>query len=449
MTVGSSALVRCLTLLGLSLAATVSIALLHPSLRPPRWDLFACLMVGAVAAGASIFLVRRPVSGRGDGAGRRWWADQRNAWVNFATMCWPAVAFLVAHAVLSPSPAAWTIFDAGHAIRSTKIEKVLSTERIGTGRNRQYDSTVRVSVPYETGTETYETGLISRREPLRGEETWVLFAPSSPESGYLIGDRQWLEEQIGGRADAGTILVTSMYLTACWLLALVGRWRSDPVGHLPRGVEKKRLRVLPVRVTGVGVAIDERPPTSRVTTHLKPRVHMASTDGDDLLLHFYLDDIVNHVPLAKDLKGARGTAYWYRDGRDVAYAKSVGVGVLVLDDGRFVAGWLVTADPSAELPDAVPGVDHDLPDPECVRAIHPASPVEAHANYIFLRSLLAAIPILGVTTFGVGDAGTVVLAITSVVVVLRGRRRARRRVQQYLKIGASLQDVRTGTVRTS
>ncbi|EGX57537.1 hypothetical protein SZN_22196, partial [Streptomyces zinciresistens K42] len=68
-----------------------------------------------------------------------------------------------------------------------------------------------------------------------------------------------------------------------------------------------------------------------------------------------------------------------------------------------------------------------------LRAVHPASRVEAHANLVVVRSLLVAVLPLIVIAFGVGDAPTVVLAAASVAIVFRGRRRARRLLKRHLE----------------
>lgn len=415
-------LVRWLALLGLSVLATIVAVMVQPSIRPPRWDLFACLAVAGVAATAGVlWLRRRPVDD--SGGGPRWWADQRNGWVGFLAWFWLVPAFLVAYATLSPTLAAWQIVDAGSALRTTRIEKVLSTKHVSSQRTGHYTSTVRVSVPFDQGPKTSETEMTSTDKPRVGETVWALFAPSSPELGFFIGDRQSLEEKTGGRADFWTIFGVLGYLVFCWLMNLSGRWRADPVSGLHRSRQQGTLHALPVSVTGVGVARDERPPSGSSTTHAQPRIRLRQADLGEL--HLYLDDLLDPVPLADLLTRAQGQIYWRRPTRRLPYADSVGYAVLVLDDQRYVVGWLESADASVPLPQSARvSSDGALPMIGESRAIHPTSPVEASANATVLSGLLIGIGALAVVSFGIGDIATVVLAIVSVSAVLVGRRRA-------------------------
>jgi hypothetical protein len=439
----SRALVRCLALLGLSVLATITVVLLQPSLRPPRWDLFVSLAVAAVAATAGVLVLRRRPPGTVLGSGRRWWVDQRNGWVGFMAWAWLAPVFLVSYAALSPTPAAWEIVDAGSAMRTTEIEKVLATKYVSSQRTGHYTSTVRVSVPFDQGVRTSEAEMTSSNKPRKGEEVWVLFAPSSPEPGFFVGDRQSLEEKVGGRADFWTILLALGFLAFCWFLNLFGRWRADPVSGLHRSRQQGRLHALPVSVAEVGVALDERPATASSTAQLKPRVRLSCADFGEL--HLYLDDIVDPVPLAHLLTGARGQVYWRRPTRQLPYANSVGYAVLVLDDQRYLVGWLESSEASVALPESARvSSDGPLPTVGEPRAVHPASPVEASASATALSGLLIGIAALAVITFGVGDVATVAFAIVSVLAVLTGRRRARRRVTAHLEGLAPGRDLNSG-----
>ncbi|ELS56935.1 hypothetical protein STVIR_2103 [Streptomyces viridochromogenes Tue57] len=442
----SSMLARCSALLGLSTLATVVAVLIQPSARPPRWDLFACLVVAAVAgSGAIAFLRRQPAHYSGAG-GKYWWVEQRNGWVGFAAWSWVVPVFLVAYAALSPTPAAWDIVDAGSAMRTAEIEKVLSTKYVSSQRTGHYTSTVLISVPFAQGPRTSEAEMTSSNKPVAGEEIWVLFAPSSPHLGFFVGDRQSLEEKIGGRADFWAVFLTLGCLAFCWFMNLFGRWRSDPVAGLHRSRQQGTLHVLPVSVTGVGVALDERPASASVTKHLKPRICLTSAEFGDLYL--YLDDIVDPSLLAQPLMSARGHVYWRRPTRELPYANSVGYAVLLLDGQRYVAGWLESEDASVELPaSALVPADWVLPAAGEARAFHPASPVETRANSTVLKALLLSIVALAVITLGVGDVATVALAITSVLAVLIGRRRAGRQVKQHLEALASGGYMSTGSIR--
>jgi hypothetical protein len=143
-------------------------------------------------------------------------------------------AFLVAYAALSPTPAAWEIVDVGSAMRTTEIEKVLSTKYVSSQRTGHYTSTVLVSVPFDQGPQISEAEMTSKSKPREGEEVWLLFAPSSPDLGFFVGDRQFLEEKVGGRADLWTVFLTLGCLVFCWFMNLFGRWRSDPVAGIHR-----------------------------------------------------------------------------------------------------------------------------------------------------------------------------------------------------------------------
>ncbi|GGY48856.1 hypothetical protein [Streptomyces djakartensis] len=428
----SSTLSRCLALLGFSIAATVAAVLIQPSGRPPRWDLFACLAAAAVAVvGASLYL-RRPSSNAVEAGGKHWWVEQRNGWVGFAAWSWVVLAFLVAYAALSPAPAAYAIVDAGSAMRTTEIEKVLSTKYVRSQRTGHYSSTVQVSVPFDRGPKISDAEMTSSDKPRPGDEVWVLFAPSSPDLGFFIGDRQSLEEKVGGRADLWFVFSTLGCLAFCWLMNLFGRWRSDPVAGLHRSHQHGTLHALPVSVTGVGVALDERPASTSETKYLKPRMRMMSADFGEL--HLYLDDIVDPAPLARLITGAQGHVYWRRPTRQLPYANSVGYAVVILDGQRYVAGWLESPDASVSLPmSALVPADQQLPAVGVHRALHPVSPVEASANFTVLKALLLGIVALSVITFGVGDLATVVLSLASVLTVLVGRRLAGRQVKRHLE----------------
>lgn len=442
----SSTLARCLALLGLSIAAAVAAVLIQPSTRPPRWDIFACLAVAAVAAGGGVLLLRRrPADDLGIG-GKNWWVEQRNGWVGFAAWSWVVPAFLVAYAALSPTPAAWEIVDAGSAMRTTEIEKVLSSKYVSSQRTGHYTSTVLVSVPFDQGPQTTEVEMTSGDKPKAGGEIWVLFAPSSPDLEVFAGDRQSLEEKIGGRADFWTVFLTLGCFAFCWFMNLFGRWRSDPVVGLHRSRQRGTLHALPVSVTGVGAALDERPASTSVTKHIKPRIRLTSPEFGEL--HLYLDDIVDPLPLAQPLTGARGHVYWRRPTRQLPYANSVGHAVLILDGQRYVAGWLESPDASVDLPvSALVPADRELPAMGETRALHPASPVEAGANSTVLKALLLGIVALIVITFGVGDVATVALAGASVLAVLMGRRRAGLQMKRHLESLVPGSDLGTGTIR--
>lgn len=441
----SSTLARCLALLGLSISALVVAVLIQPSTRPPRWDLFACLVVAAVAVGGGVFLLRRLTDDLGAG-GKHWWVEQRNGWVGFAAWSWVVPAFLVAYAALSPTPAAWEIVDAGSAMRRTEIEKVLSSKYVSSQRTGHYSSTVLVSVPFDQGPQTSEVEMTSSDKPKAGQEIWVLFAPSSPDLEVFVGDRQSLEEKIGGRADFWTVFLTLGCFAFCWFMNLFGRWRSDPVAGLHRSRQQGTLHALPVSVTGVGAALDARPASTSVTKPLKPRIRMTSAEFGEL--HLFLDDIVDPLPLAQLLTGVRGHVYWRRPSRQLPYVNSVGYAVLILDGQRYVAGWLESPDASVDLPvSALVPADRELPALSEPRALHPASPVETSANSTVLKALLLGIAALTVITFGVGDVATVALAGASVLAVLVGRRRAGLQMKRHLESLAPGSDLGTGTIR--
>lgn len=442
----SSTLARCLALLGLSIAAAVAAVLIQPSTRPPRWDLFASLAVAAAAAGGGVLLLRRrPADDLGTG-GKNWWVEQRNGWVGFAAWSWVVPAFLVAYAALSPTPAAWEIVDAGSAMRTTEIEKVLSSKYVSSQRTGHYTSTVLVSVPFDQGPRTTEVEMTSGDKPKAGREIWVLFAPSSPDLEVFVGDRQSLEEKIGGRADLWTVFLTLGCFAFCWFMNLFGRWRSDPVAGLHRSRQQRTLHALPVYVTGVGAALEERPASTSGTKRLKPRIRLTSAEFGEL--HLYLDAIVDPLPLAQSLAGARGHVYWRRPTRQLPYADSVGYAVLILDGRRYVAGWLESSDASVDLPaSALVAADGELPAVDEARALHPVSPVEASANSTVLKALLFGIGALVVITLGVGDVATVALAVVSVLAVLMGRRHAGLRLKRHLESLAPDRDLGTGAIR--
>lgn len=442
----SSTLVRWSALLGLSMVAAVAAVLIQPSNRPPRWDLFACLAVAAVAAGGGVLGLRGRATDDLATTGKHWWVEQRNGWVGFAAWSWVVPAFLVAYAALSPTPAAWEIVDAGSAMRTTEIEKVLSSKYVSSQRTGHYTSTVLVSVPFDQGAQSTEAELTSSDKPKAGEEIWVLFAPSSPDLEVFVGDRQSLEEKIGGRADFWTVFLTLGCFAFCWFMNLFGRWRSDPVAGLHRSRQRGILHALPVSVTEVGVTLDERPASTSVTKHLKPRIRLTSPEFGDLYL--YLDDIVDPLPLAQRLVGVRGHVYWRRPARQLPYANSVGYAVLILDGQRYVAGWLESRDASIDLPvSALVPVDRDLPAAGEPRALRPLTSVEACANSTFLKALLLGIAPLGVITFGVGDIATVALAAASVLAVLTGRKRSALQTKRHLESLALSSDLSTGTSR--
>lgn len=442
----SSTLVRWLAVLGLSMVAAVAAVLMQPSTRPPRWDILACLAVAAVAAGGGVLWLRLRPTNELAAEGKHWWVEQRNGWVGFAAWSWVVPAFLVAYAALSPTPAAWEIVDAGSAIRTTKIEKVLFSKYVSSQRTGHYTSTVLVSVPFDQGSRTTEVELTSSDKPQAGEEIWVLFAPSSPDLEIFVGDRQSLEEKIGGRADIWMVFLTLGCFAFCWFMNLFGRWRSDPVAGLHRSRQRGVLHALPVSVTGVGVALDERPASTSGIKHLKPRIRLTSADFGEL--HLYLDDIVDPLPLAERLMGVRGHVYWRRPTRQLPYANSVGYAVLILDGQRYVAGWLESPDASVDLPvSALVPADRELPTAGEPRALRPLTSVEVKANSTFLKSLLLGFTALGVITFGVGDVATIVLGAASVLAVLMGRKRAVLQVKRHLEGLASGSDLGTGTSR--
>ncbi len=434
---------RCLALLGLSIAAAVAAVLIQPSTRPPRWDLFACLAAAAVAAMGGSLLLRRRSANDLDVGGKHWWVEQRNGWVGFASWSWVVAAFLVAYAVLSPAHAAWEIVDAGSAMRTTAIDKVLSTEYVRSQRTGHYSSTVQVSVPFDQRPEILEAEMKSSNKPRAGEKVWVLFAPSSPHLGFFIGDRQSLEEKIGGRADLWTVFSALGCLVFCWFMNLFGRWRSDPVAGLHRSRQQGSLHALSICVTGVGVALDERPASTSATKYLKPCIRITNAEFGEMYL--YLDDIVDPVPLREPLMGVRGHVYWRRPTRQLPYASSVGYAVLILDGGRYVAGWLESSDASVDLPHAaLVSTDWELPAAGETRALHPVSPLEASANATVLQGLILGIVTLAVITFGVGTVATVALAVASVLAVLMGSKRAGRQVKRHLEGLASDFDVSPG-----
>ncbi|WP_159058874.1 hypothetical protein [Streptomyces caeruleatus] len=435
-----------MAVLGLSMVAAVTTVLIQPSTRPPRWDILVCLAVAAVAAGGGVlWLRRRPTDDLATG-GKHWWVEQRNGWVGFAAWSWVVPAFLVAYAALSPTPAAWEIVDAGSAMRTTEIEKVLSSKYVSSQRTGHYTSTVLVPVPFNQGPRTTELELTSSDKPKAGEEIWVLFAPSSPDLEVFVGDRQSLEEKIGGRVDFWTIFLTLGFLAFCWFMNLFGRWRSDPVAGLHRSRQKGILHALPVSVAGVGVALDERPASASVTKHLKPRIRLTSAEFGEL--HLYLDDIVDPLPLAQRLMGVRGHVYWRRPARQLPYANSVGYAVLILDGQRYVAGWLESLDASVALPvSALVPADQELPAAGEARALRPLTPVEASANSTVLKALLLGIVALGLITFGVGDIATAALAAASVLAVLMGRKRAGLQMKRHVESLTPGSDLPTGTIR--
>ena len=428
----SSALARCMALLGLSLAAAVAVVLIQPATRPPRWDLLSCLVVAAIAASVGVLLIRRSASGGRETAGRHWWVEQRNSWVGFAVWSWAALAFFVAYAALSPTPAAWEIVDAGSAMRTTEIEKVVSSKYVSSQRTGHYTSTVLVSVPFDPGPRITEVALTSGDKPTPGEEVWVLFAPSSPELGVFVGDRQSLEEEVGGRADLWTVFLAIGWLAFCWFMNLFGRWRSDPVAGLHRSKQQGTLHELPIVVAGVGVAIDERPASASSRKHLKPRLRMTSTGFGEL--YFYLDDIVDPVSLAQQLVGVHGQVFWRPPTRQLPYADSVGYAVVILDEQRYLWGWLESPDASVPLPASALVPSHrELPIAGEPRAIRPTSRVVAKANSAILQSFLVALVPLAVITFGVSDVAAVALAVASGLTVVTGRRRAARLVKRHLE----------------
>ncbi len=442
----SSTLARCSALLGLSILAVVVAILIQPSARPPRWDILACLVVAAVAACGGVLLLRRRPTRDRDTEGTHWWVEQRNGWIAFAAWSWVVPAFLVAYAALSPTPAAWEIVDAGSAMRTTKIEKVLSTKYVSSQRTGHYTSTVLVSVPFDQGLRHSEAEMTSSDKPTAGEEIWILFAPSSPDLGFFVGDRQSLEEKVGGRADFWTVFLVLGCLAFFWFMNLFGRWRSHPVAGIHRSREQGTLHALSVSVGGVEVALDERPASASVTKHLKPRIRMTSAEVGELYL--YLDDIVDPVPLAQRLMSARGHVYWRRPTRQLPYADSVGYAVLVLEEQRYVAGWLESSDVSVDLPtSALVPADWELPTAGETRALHPLSPVETSADATLLKAIVLGILALAVIPFGMGDAPTVALAIASVLAVLMGRRRAGRQVKRHLESLASGPELSSGTSR--
>jgi hypothetical protein len=403
-------------------------------------------VVAALAAGGGVLFHRRRPADDLEAGGKHWWVEQRNGWVGFAAWSWVVPAFLVAYATLSPTPAAWAIVDAGSAMRTTQIEKVLSTNYVSSQRTGHYTSTVLVSVPFDQGPQTSEVEMTSSDKPRAGKEVWILFAPSSPDLEFFVGDRQSLEEKIGGRADLWTVFLTLGCFAFCWFMNLFGRWRSDPVAGIHRSQQQGTLHALPISVTGVGVAVDERPASTSVTKQLKPRIRMTSAEFGELYL--YLDDIVDPVPLAQTLVGVRGHVYWRRPTRQLPYAHSVGYAVLILDGQRYLAGWLESPDASVDLPvSARVPADRELPAVGEPRALHPVSPVEASANSTVLKALLLGIGPLAVITFGVGDIATVALAIASVLAVLMGRRRAGRQVKRYLEGLEPGSELSTGRIR--
>ena len=427
-----SALARCMALLGLSLAAAVAVVLIQPAIRPPRWDLLSCLVVAAIAAGVGVLLLRRSASGGRETAGRHWWVEQRNSWVGFAVWSWAALAFFVAYAALSPTAAAWEIVDAGSAMRTTEIEEVVSSKYVSSQRTGHYTSTVLVSVPFDQGPRITEVALTSGDKPTPGEEVWVLFAPSSPELGVFVGDRQSLEEEVGGRADLWTVFLAIGWLAFCWFMNLFGRWRSDPVAGLHRSKQQGSLHELPIVVAGVGVAIDERPASASSRKHLKPRIRMTSTGFGEL--YFYLDDIVDPVPLAQELVGVRGRVFWRPPTRQLPYADSVGYAVVLLDGQRYLCGWLESPDASVPLPTSALVPSHrELPIAGEPRALRPTSRVVTNANSVILQSVLVALVPLAVITFGVSDVAAVALAVASGLAVVRGRRRAAGLVRRHLQ----------------
>ncbi|MFJ8633077.1 hypothetical protein [Streptomyces sp. NPDC093568] len=435
-----------MALLGLSMAAAVAVVLIQPAVRPPRWGLLACLVAAGIAASVGVLFLRRNPSDGRDTGGRYWWVEQRNGWVGFAVWSWVAPAFFVAYAALSPTPAAWEIVDAGSAMRATEIEKVLSSKYVRSQRTGHYTSTVLVSVPFDQGPRITEVELSSNNKPSAGEDVWVLFAPSSPTLGAFVGDRQSLEEKVGGRADLWTVFLALGWLAFCWFVNLFGRWRSDPVAGLHRSRQQGTLHELPVAVTGVGVAIDERPASATATKHLKPRIRMTSTEFGELYL--YLDDIVDPVHLAQALVGVRGHVYWRRPTRQLPYADSVGYAVVILDGQRYLSGWLESPDASVRLPEsALVPADRQLPAVGEPRALRLASGVAANANSTLLKAFLVATVPLAVITFGVSDVAAVALAIVSVLAVLTGRRRAARLVKRYLEGLEPDRDLSTGASR--
>ncbi|MFC5639236.1 hypothetical protein [Streptomyces bullii] len=371
--------------------------------------------------------------------------EQRNGWVGFAAWSWVVTAFLVAYSALSPTPAAWEIVDAGSAMRTTEVEKVLSTKYVSSQRTGHYTSTVQVSVPFDQGPKTAEVEMTSSNKPSAGEEVWVLFAPASPDLEVFVGDRQSLEEKIGGRADYWTIFLTLGCVAFCWFMNLFGRWRSDPVAGLHRSRQQGTLHVLPVSVRGVGVALDERPASGSATKHHKPRIHLTCAEFGELFL--YLDDIVDPVPLAHRLMGVRGHVYWRRPTRQLPYGNSVGYAVLILEGNHYVAGWLESPNSSVDLPSsALVQADRELPAVGELRALHPISAVEVSANSTILKALLLGIVALTVVTFGVGEVATVVFAAASVLAVLVGRRRAGRQVRRHLESVTPGRDLSTGSI---
>ncbi|MFE0257206.1 hypothetical protein [Streptomyces sp. NPDC059010] len=330
-------------------------------------------------------------------------------------------------------------------MRATEIEKVLSSEYVSSQRTGHYTSTVLVSVPFDQGPQTTEVEMTSSDRPKAGEETWVLFAPSSPDLEVFVGDRQSLEEKIGGRADFWTVFLTLGCFAFCWFMNLFGRWRSDPVAGLHRSRQQGRLHALSVSVRGVGVAVDERPASTSVTKHLKPRIRLTSAEFGELYL--YLNDIVDPLPLAQPLTGVRGHVYWRPPTRQLPYANSVGYAVLILDGQRYVAGWLESPDASADLPvSALVPADREVPAVGEPRALHPVSSVETSANSTVLKALLLGIAALVVIPFGVGDVATVALAGVSVLAVLMGRRRAGLQMKRHLESLAPGSDLGTGTI---
>ncbi|MER7375845.1 hypothetical protein [Streptomyces lanatus] len=403
------------------------------------------MVAAAAVAGGVLFLRRRAADDLGAG-GKHWWVEQRNGWVGFAAWSWAVPTFLVAYAALTPTPAAWEIVDAGSAMRTTEIEKVVSSKYVSSQRAGHYTSTVLVSVPFDQGSQTAEVEMTSSDKPKAGEEVWVLFAPLSPDLEVFVGDRQSLEEKIGGRADYWTVFLTLGCFAFCWFMNLFGRWRSDPVAGLHRSRQQGRLYALPVSITGVGVALDERPVSPSATKLHKSRICLTSVEFGELYL--YLDDIIDPLPLALPLMGVSGHVYWRRPTRQLPYADSVGYAVLILDGQRYVAGWLESSDASVDLPvSALVPTDRELPAVGEPRALHPVSPVEASANSTVLKALLLAIGALVVITFGVGEVATVALAGASVLAVLMGRRRAGLQMKRHLESLASGRDLGTGTIR--
>ncbi len=405
------ALAVCLAMAGLGILATVARVWMRQSTPLPRWDLFICLGLAVAGLVGALVIVRRGPYPNSGGAGTRkyWWPDHHTGIISFGLCVWIIPVSLVSHAVISPSPQAWKMVDAGHTIRALEVEKVLSSEVVRSQKTSHYSSDVQVSVPFDRGDEPVEDSFASDSRAEIGDQVWVLYAPSSPALGAFVdGDRDALESQIGGPADTSMVVLELCWIVFFLVLFPLGRARTGPLTSIKVALRAGQLRSLSVTVVDVRAQADERPPRESTVGRLQPCVRMAGPDAG--VLDLYVARIIDPASLSRCLAGSRARLYWRPSTDHLEYGASVGYAVLALGGRRYIMGWAGTADGS-DMPEGsfVPAAE-ELPEGRDLRAIRtfPMWDPALHASglYALLISLLA----MATMTLGVGTFLTVVLS---------------------------------------